>query len=186
MEPVCIIGHGKSPLGKKWGPLIDQCTVIRLKDPSWQGKEDYGNRCDYMASSTETLPVMLDDPRIPIKYYGQPKKGEWSKVTEANFRQRAKAPLDIPLELFLRWNAVFHEYSDIRNHSLGIFAITVACELLKATEVKLVGFDNLLSPELLEYYKANKGKWVTHHDWFAENKLLGRIREHYNIPIEAF
>src|SRR5690348_13506325 len=94
-----IIGHGASPKGKGWGSGIDEHTVVRLKNPSWQNKEDYGTRCDYMCASTETLPVMLDYRVVPKEYWAQPKKGVWNKTTESNFRAKAKAPLIIPIDL---------------------------------------------------------------------------------------
>jgi hypothetical protein len=188
LEAVSIIGHGQSPLGKGWGPRIDETVVIRLKDPSWQAVEDYGKRVDYMASSTETLPIMLDYRRIPKEYWAQPKKGKWSAVTEANFRSQAKAPLRIPLQLFLTWNAVFKSFhdGDVPNFSLGVFAIICAAEFLKPEEIRLVGFDNLLDPNKLDYHKANKGKWVTRHDWHAEKRMLPEIEKAYGVRIKAF
>ena len=149
-----IVGHGRSPLGKGWGSRIDGDTVIRLKNPSWQGKDDYGSRCDYMVASCETLPVMLDYFRVPLEYWGQPKKGDWSKVTEANFRARAKAPLKIHIDLHKKWNGIFRDLTtlDVRNHSVGVAAITYAAEILKPEEIRLIGFDNLLNPELIEYH----------------------------------
>ena len=188
MEPVSIIGHGQSPLGKGWGARIDEAIVIRLKDPSWQNKEDYGARVDYMCSSTETLPVMLDYKKVPKEYWGQPKKGTWNPTVEASFRSRAQAPLTIPIDLFLTWNAIFKTLGreEVRNFSLGMFAILCACEFLRAEEIRLVGFDNLLDPDKLEYHKANKGKWVTHHDWKAENRMLPIVEEKYGVTIVGF
>lgn len=188
MEPISVIGHGQSPLGKGWGPRIDEYLVIRLKNPSWQKKEDYGTRVDYMCSSTETLPVMLDYKQVPKAYFAQPKKGEWNATTEANFRSRAQAPLTIPLQLFLTWNAIFKTYGreDVRNFSLGMFAILCACEFLKAEEIRLVGFDNMLNPDLLEYHKADRGKWITRHDWKAEKRMLPLIEKKYGVKIVAF
>jgi len=140
-----------------------------------------------MASSTETLPVMLDYKRVPLCYWGQPKKGSWSPITETNFRSRAKAPPVIPLELFLKWNDVFKSLcaEDVRNFSVGMFAIVCACEFLKPAEIKLVGFDNMLEPERLDYFKANKGKWHTGHDWHAENKMLPLIEKEYGVAING-
>ena len=188
MSVVTIIGHGTSPVGKKWGAEIDKNIVVRLKEPSWQAPEDYGKRCDYMASSTETLPVMLDDRRVPKEYWGQPKKGTWNPATEASFRSRAQAPLAIPLQLFLTWNAIFKELSgdEVPNFSLGMFAIICAAEFLKPEEIRLVGFDNLLEPARLEYHKANKGRWVSRHDWKAENRMLPVIERECGVTIGGF
>jgi len=188
LEPVSIVGHGQSPLDRGWGPRIDETIVIRLKDPSWQNKEDYGTRVDCMCASTETLPVMLDYKKVPKRYFGQPKKGSWNPTVEASFRSRAQAPLVIPIDLFLTWNAIFKTLGreEVRNFSLGMFAILCACEFLKAEEIMLVGFDNLLGPDRPEYHKANKGKWVTHHDWKAENRMLPIVEEKYGVTIVGF
>jgi hypothetical protein len=185
---ITIVGHGLSPVGKKWGSRIDETVVVRMKDASWQSAEDYGSRVDYMASSTEILPVMLDYKRVPKEYWAQPKKGKWSAVTEANFRSRAKAPLRIPLQLFLTWNAVFKSFhdGDVPNFSLGVFAIICAAEFLKPEEIRLVGFDNLLDPNKLDYHKANKGKWPTRHDWHAEKRMLPEIEKAYGVIIRAW
>jgi hypothetical protein len=188
---VAIIGHGESPKGCGWGAKIDEHVVIRLKCPDWQDAKDYGKRVDYMVSSTETLPVMLDYKRVPLEYWGQPKKGTWSSITEARFRERAKAPLKIPIEIHNRWNPVFRSLSDkteqeCPNHSLGMAAITYACELLRAEVVLLVGFDNLLDPARLDYHKAMKGAWPTRHDWTAENRMLPLIEKAFGVEIRRF
>lgn len=45
---IAVIGHGRSPEGKGWGPLIDQCNiVVRMWDCEWQAPEDYGVKYDY-------------------------------------------------------------------------------------------------------------------------------------------
>lgn len=191
---VCvIIGHGTSPKGKGWGSRIDENIVVRLKDPSWylEHRDDYGKRTDYMAASTETLPVMLDCKAVPIEYWGQPKRGKWSPVTEAKFRERAKAPLRIHLDVHEHWNPLFRSLTgttqaECPNHSLGMAAITYVCELLKPETVLLVGFDNMLKPNQLEYHKANRGRHPSRHDWFAEHNMLERVAKHYNVTIKGF
>lgn len=184
MNPgICIIGHGDSPLGLKLGPKIDEYTVIRLKDPSWQNVEDYGKKTHYMVASTETMLVMLDYKVVPKEYWAQPKLGTWNSLTEKRFRDVAKAPLTVQIELHRKWNGVFKKLSpDISNHSVGMAAITYAAALL-GKDIKLVGFDNLLDPQRLDYYKANRGKWHSGHDWFAENKMLPMIEEEYGVKI---
>lgn len=182
---ICIIGHGKSALGKKLGPRIDEFEVVRLKNPTWQSVEDYGTRCDYMAASCETLPVMLEYKKVPKEYWGQPKRGSWSSVTEASFRSKAKSPLTVQIDLHNKWNPVFLGLTDgdAPNHSLGMAAIVYSAEILKPEKIYLVGFDNLLNPNQLDYHKANVGKWTTRHDWFAENKMLPIITEQTGVEI---
>src|SRR6187402_2168757 len=115
------------------GSDIDKHTVVRLKNPQWQNKEDYGRRMDYLCSSTETMPVMLDDKRTPIQYWAQPKKGTWSKITEQRFVERARSPLLIPIDIYLPWLGKFRELrkEETPNISLGLSAIIFAAALLK-------------------------------------------------------
>lgn len=191
IQTLTLIGHGTSPKGKGWGERIDVNPVMRLKNPSWQTKEDYGSRVDYMASSTETMPVMLDYKGKPKMYFAQPKRGSWNPATEASFRARTLTTLIIPIEVHKRWNAVFRGLSELPesecpNHSLGMAAITYACEFIKPAEILLVGFDNLLNPSLTEYHKSDRGKWVSRHDWIAENKMLPMIQDEYGCVIMDF
>ncbi len=187
---VIVIGHGESPLGLEWGSRIDEHTVIRLKDPSWQKSKDYGRRTDYMVSSTETMMVMLQYTTIPKEYFAQPKRGTWSKDSERNFRREAKAPLRIPIEIHEKWNAVFRamacDTQSCPNHSVGMAAITYAAQLLEAQEILLVGFDNMLDPERLDYFKANKGRWPSRHEWVTENAMLPLIEKEYGCVIRGF
>ena len=195
-ETCVIVGHGLSPLHKGWGQSIDQYTVIRMKDPSWQSKEDYGKRMDYCCASTETMLGMLDDRRTAKQYWAQPKKGQWNKHTEGIFRTRLQArgvpkvELVIAEELFKRWNALFlrlnQEREEVRNHSLGMFAITATAEFLKPQTILLVGFDNLMNPMKPDYWKANRGKWTSGHDWLAEHAMLSTIEKQYAVEIKPW
>lgn len=167
------------------GQEIDRNIVVRLKDPSWQDKKDYGERVDYMVASTETMLTMLDYKRVPKEYWAQPKRGTWNAHLQSKFEQRAKAPLRIFQELFLRWNDRFKELrsKDVPNFSVGVAAIVFLCDQVRPSEIRLVGFDNLLTPNVGDYFKANKGKWVTHHDWKAENQMLPLIEAEYGVKI---
>lgn len=163
-----------------------------MKDPSWQKSEDYGKRIDYCAASTETMLGMLDHKRIPKQYWAQPKKGSWNKHNEGIFRTRAQAPLLIGSEIFEKWNGVFKALQtqlgneEVRNHSLGMFALTMTAELVKPEVIWLIGFDNLLNPMRLDYWKANRGKWVSGHDWRAENAMLPIVERECNVDISAW
>lgn len=196
---VVIVGHGLSPVGRQWGEAIDRLVVVRMKDPSWQKQEDYGRRLDYLCASAETMDCMLDDKRIPSAYWVQPKKEQTYQWREQSFRARLTGkmksnpmpPILIMLEHFRKWNALFHACQDVlghermRNHSLGMFAITAAAELLKPQSIRLVGFDNMLEPTRTDYWKANKGKWATRHDWMAEHLMLARVKELTGVEIGA-
>jgi len=183
-----IIGHGPSLIGQKCAELIDSMPVVRLKNPDWLPKEDYGKRTDIMVSSTEIMNAMSDWPQVPKEYWAQPKKGKWNTEMEAKFRAKAKAPLRIPLDTFLRWNAVFQGLTDrgIPNFSTGMAAIVFAMdfgrEVVEFDEIVLAGFDTLCNPDE-PYVKAGKGKWATGHDWWAEHRMIPRLIDEYSIPV---
>lgn len=185
---VIIVGHGTSPKGKGWGARIDEHTVIRLKNPTWQTKEDYGRRLDYLCSSTETMPAMLDYKTVPKQYWAQPKRGKWSEITEARFRERAKAPLLIPLDIYMPWLEKFWTLrkEDTPNISVGLSAIIFASALLKPDTISLVGFDNLLNPHNMWYDKADRGRWVTRHEWHVENAMLPMVEAEYGVKVIGF
>lgn len=188
MPAAIIIGHGPSLVGAGCGEFIDQHPVVRMKDPHWQKREDYGKRTDAMVSSTEIMLAMLDWSQTPREYWAQPKKGKWAHEIEERFKGRAKAPLRIPLNEFLRWNEVFKELSDrpVPNFSTGMAAIIYTLEFGKALfdfdEIVLAGYDTLCDPDI-PYEKAMKGKWATGHDWMAEHRMITRVIDAYGVPI---
>lgn len=132
------------------------------------------------------MPVMLEDKRVPKEYWAQPKYGKWAGSVEASFRQRAKAPLRIGLEEFTRWNQKYLDAGmDCRNFSVGTAALIFCLEWTGERDIYLAGFDNLLEPNRLDYFKADRGKWVTRHDWHAENRMLGVLRDHFGAEIRG-
>jgi hypothetical protein len=187
-----IIGHGTSPLKKGWGREIDKHTVVRMKDPRWQNEFDYGSRVDYLSASTEVMHSMLLTKKNPKEYWCQPKKGEWDAAAEIDFRQKAKgrAPMVILEEPFYTWNKVYLDMRPdptaqlgFRNFSLGTFTILTVLDRLKETDVRLVGFDNLMEPDLWEYHKGDRGIWKSWHDWHTEKGMLPLFEEHYGATI---
>ncbi len=175
------------------GALIDDgAHVVRLKNPDWQFEraEDYGMKYSVGCASTETMHAMLDCRKTPSAYWAQPKYGRWNTQMEAGFRERAaqkpgSPQLTIPAEAFNGWNARYKAEGGmtVRNFSLGTAAIIFALELLHVKLVLLAGFDNLLDPSKLEYHKAQRGKWVSGHEWQAENAMLGAVEAHYGARI---
>lgn len=126
----------------------------------------------------------------PKAYYCQPKKGSWNLEQEKAFRASTDIPLTIPLELFLEWNAIFKSLStpqvwgDTRNFSLGMFAIIVAANYV-GEDIVLAAFDNLLNPTLTQYQKADRGVWVSRHDWAAEHRMLPLVEKAYGVRISG-
>jgi len=135
------------------------------------------------------MPIMLDDKRVPIEYWAQPKRGTWSKITEQRFKERAKAPLRIPMEIYLPWLEKFKALrkEETPNPSLGLSTIIFACAMLRPVKIFLVGFDNLLTPGLLWYDRADKGaRWTTRHEWHVEHEMLTLIEKEYGVVISGF
>lgn len=179
---VVVIGHGPSCVGKGWGKEIDRYPVVRMKSPEWQVRErprDYGRRTDFLLFSNETAGAHANSYVKPDReYWVQPKKGIFKA---GNLLNQKEIPYRCPMKLFFHWNERFKGLWDhgVANFSLGTSAVLFACHFLKARELWLVGFDNLLHPELDVYYKANRGQWRTGHNWKAENALFGLILEEY-------
>lgn len=182
---IVIVGHGPSLKGRGRGVEIDRHLVVRLKNPIWETKEDHGSRTDVLCASTETMLALLDYSRTPKEYWAQPKKGSYSKEQEGKFRERAKAPLHIPLQVFLDWNAKYlAKGMKHTNFSLGSAAIIFALDLTDEREILLAGFDNLLNPEIQGYEKIDRGKWRSDHDWHAEHAMLAEVGKHYGATIK--
>lgn len=180
-----IVGHGPSLKGLGRGDEIDAHRVVRLKNPVWEVRADHGKRVDVLCASTETMLALLDYPKVPGEYWAQPKKGSYSQEQAARFRQRAKAPLHIPLEVFLYWNAAYLARGmKHTNFSLGSAAIIFALELSGEKEILLAGFDNLLDPAR-PYEKIDRGRWRSDHDWIVENAMLAELAMHYGATIGA-
>lgn len=66
-----IVGHGKTPQGKRWGKKIDNCSsVMRLWNWHWQDQEDYGERYDYgffEISGTEMARFNFHNKKTPTR-----------------------------------------------------------------------------------------------------------------------
>lgn len=45
---IAVIGHGRSPEDRTWGPMIDACdVVVRMWNWHWQHPADFGTKYDY-------------------------------------------------------------------------------------------------------------------------------------------
>jgi len=151
-----------------------------MKNPEWQWNMvgDYGRRCDYLVFSNETAGGNANSKARPKEYWVQTKK---HILKCQNLLENKGIPYRIPMRTFFNWNEVFKGMWDhgVNNFSLGVFSIMCALEFLKAKDLWLVGFDNLLHPELDVYYKAHRGKWNTGHNWKAENEFFHILLNHY-------
>lgn len=159
-----IIGHGKSPEGKGWAPLIDACErVVRMWDWQWMGP-DYGTRYDY--GIIEVHPGTMrrfweHNERTPAKGFvasylwvpgPSPAKSEAARAREiAKARQRAPK-LPVPTQVYNQ-----RDWLDGEGACIGGVGETGRWELTRGAfaacwaiitsspgdTVLLVGFDNL-------------------------------------------
>lgn len=181
-----IVGHGPSLTKKGLGKEIDRHTVVRLKTfKKFHNKEDYGERTDYICSSTEVMTGMLGQAN-PKEYWCYPKKGEWNKDKEKKFKGLEYI---IPLEETEYWNEIFRERvnykggSDGRNVSTGLAAVIIGAWRLKE-DIILAGFDTLLDPSLDYHSVYNPSTQVSHcHKWHVENEMLFEISDHYGVNL---
>jgi Glycosyltransferase family 29 (sialyltransferase) len=185
---VSIVGHGPSLKGSGLGDLIDAYDhVVRMKNCGDLLKEpgDYGLRTDFMCSSTEVLRVMKVKA---LQYWGYPKYGTYNKESVEKFAKTIDVPLLIPHAVCNAWNDYFRSLtSQHPNYSTGMAAIVIACHYLRPEEIYLAGFDTLLNPEI-KYSSTVETPWnkngnYPNHDWKAENKMLDKLRETYQVNI---
>lgn len=183
-----VIGHGPSALGAKQGKLIDKSDfVVRMKDPTWQNRKDYGSKTDAILVSNETAWGFSTKPHMSkFFFWVYPKK---LRVDPIPFRYW------VDLELTREWIERFRRISLTTNFSLGTAAALYACHH-GAKEILMVGCDNLLDPTIVGYEKADlstqtghpgsfsgPGPWKSHHEWKAENVILRDILEHYGVGL---
>lgn len=87
---IAVIGHGRSPEGRGWGPRIDACSlVVRMWDNEWQPIDDYGRHYDYGLFVLTPKGLFLfykHNVRQPtqgwLAYYGKPTPGPLPSNTE--------------------------------------------------------------------------------------------------------
>lgn len=192
---IAVIGHGRSPEGKRWAKHIDACTtVVRMWDWQWQHPADYGTKYDYglFVLTPKGLSIFMQhNKQVPARgwlaYNGKPVPG--------------KLPGGVPVELLdnPRWHKEIKstggagesgEFSLTRGGAAALWAI----ENRSGDDVVLVGFDNVclgvnqsiedsfnpaywklymdrFKPEVEKVYPLGTSKTAT-HDLLAEKQYI--------------
>ena len=143
-----IVGHGPSVLCGL-GDLIDQQTVVRLKDGLTpimrKDSKNWGTRTDYLCARS----LVFDLGKFPYWWFNDPPK--WLNYYQS-FNPRHKKP------------------------STGLCAVFMAIDKLDAKEIALLGYDRLLNPNDMKSRKATDDIKYTYslygHDQRAEHECL--------------
>jgi hypothetical protein len=151
-----VVGHGPSIVGKALGSWLDRQTVVRLKNAPRPNAEDWGTRIDYQCASTPLWDRLA--PEIWVlpneKETGKYQDGDGVRVSDG------------------RWWQYFWRFAPGYKMSTGLRALCCAVEFLNPDEIGLLGFDNLIHPQvkgLQKWHEApfSRQQW---HDYDAEHQ----------------
>lgn len=186
-----VIGHGRTPGGKGWGPKIDECLVVRLWDNHWQDPTDYGTRYDY--GYMELSPKQFSR----LKFYNQ-RTPDIGWIGGLLKRSNYDLPPKTQVILTGEWTE--------RGRRLGGVGETGKLKLTRGVQaacwaisqrpdaVVLVGFDNVYTGEALtpeagfpdayrilpstswKNYKGGGTKYHN-HDYIVEGKILQTLAD---------
>jgi len=142
-----VIGHGKSPVGKRWGHHIDAYdTVVRMWDWHWQDAEDYGSKYDYgfFEAHSSVLPLFLkSNKRTPSQ--------NWIGSLW-NIKSFVDLPKNVPKGSILFDPAPYAKKATRmgacgtkKELTLTRGTIAALWAIHNATSVTLVGFDNVVA-----------------------------------------
>lgn len=191
---IVIVGHGRSPEGKGWGPLINAADcVIRMWEWHWQEPDDYGTRYDW--GLVETHRKVLDKFNALNRHW--PEKGFIASKLYHTSKTLGSLPprsMIIDQEQWLQ-----QEGKAIKGVGLtGLWQLTrggvAACWAISraapGSTVVLLGFDNVrggiaLAPDAAfsPVYQADPAFWGMdaykegetkegNHDYPAERRLI--------------
>lgn len=194
-----IVGHGKSPEGRGWGPRIDAADcVIRMWDWPWQEFSDYGIRYDW--GVLETLAKVMRNWRQHNR--ATPAAGWIVSLLDqyAGFlRELPARSIIVDQRDWLRHAGSEAGVGTTGRWELtrgGIAACWAATRALPGETIVLVGCDNLregvalpLEAAFPAAYRAHPGAWpftdyrggVTkygNHDFPAERRLIQKLGLH--------
>lgn len=197
-----IIGHGRSPERKAWGPRVNLCDrVVRMWDWDWQDPVDYGSRYDYGLIELHRLVMrrfLKHNQRTPEQGWIASKFPDWTGA-----RPRNSVVVDQ------------HRWLDTEGMAIGGRGETgrweltrggvAACWVLERStagdEVVLVGCDNLMlgitlpaDEAFCAKYQASPAFWGVHdyaagvtksgnHDFPAERSLLEHMASRRGVAL---
>ncbi len=171
------------------GHRIDEYPVCRLKcyDRFWNLK-DYGERTDYLCSTTEVAALLPGRPSNPLEYWVYAKYGE---VRDPKKIEQLKGKLLLPLEATNKWNAWFqHEMGYTgdkilgRNYSTGASAAVIAMECKDFKRIIFAGFDTLMNPAVPYESVYNPGTvHCANHGWQKENEMIHLLAKEKGVEL---
>lgn len=146
---IVVVGHGPSILSGL-GAVIDQLTVIRLKEGLRPDPKHWGTRTDYLCARSSAF----QHGSVPFWHFSDT---GWTA----------------------KWLDYFYSFEPriafkpIRpKPSTGLCAVFCAMEYLKPKELAFIGFDRLLDPdrETYKWHALRSSPWP--HDAHAEHRAL--------------
>lgn len=205
---VAVIGHGRSPEGRRWGGRVDACrTVVRMWDWHWQvdGPDDWGTRYDY--GVIELLPRITE-------VFWERNRVQPAESWLAYWRQPPTAPVpDNTIVIGQTWRDEAWALGG-RGAGGNVLNLTRGCAAAcwaimrhahEGEDVVLVGFDNAFAghclptddafPErYLEQYDRQYPHWRRNwytpglttcgtHDIAIERPLMARLAERAGVDL---
>lgn len=197
-----VVGHGSSPIGKKWGLKIDGCAiVIRMWNWHWQGVVDYGWRYDYgfyEISPTEMARFKAHNVSYPVQgWLGSKLKDYDGELPECTI-------IIDPA----RWEYAAIQLGGSGEHgkrlklTRGVRAAAWAMEHMRRGDtLVLVGFDNAREGRALSIAEGYPEAYVKHpatfpfrtyvgggtkyssHDYAVEGKFLQKLSELTKVKV---
>lgn len=176
---VAIIGHGRSPEGKGWGPRIDECVVVRMWDHAWQDPTDYGSRYDY--GLFEVHPAMM------AAFHGNNRREPSIGWVGSVLGRPDKCRLPDRTELIDQapWNEIGRGLGGVGatgnlQFTRGTIATCWAIERLEPEAVILVGFDNIEAGVTLDMEQAFSPVYRSNPGTFSFDRYRGGETKHWN------
>lgn len=203
---IVIVGHGRSPEGRGWGPIIDSAdSVVRMWNWHWQATADYGTRYDW--GLIEVHKVCIRDWQKHNQH--NPKKG-WLGSMLLRYREMAS---DLPAGVAIIQQEIWLKVMQRKDWGIGetgVWQLTrggiaAAWAITNAKEfdtVVLVGFDVIkagiaapveqaFSPEYMSSGGFfGMGAYVPgqtkegNHDYPAERRLLEFLADRQAVTLQ--
>lgn len=200
MSLAVVVGHGRSPEGKGWGPRIDAARcVIRMWDWGWQDAADYGTRYDYgvIEIGTGLIEKAMKHKR------SDPAKG-W--IASLLHGKPSRLPPNSEIVDQKRWNDIGRRLGGAGatgrlQFTRGTIATCWAIEQERWSEIVLVGFDVILAGKTLgtekdfsPAYRKNPGTFsfsgwrantskFGNHDFKVERKVIATLAEEHGVRV---
>ncbi|MES0071918.1 hypothetical protein [Mesorhizobium sp. M0058] len=202
MSTIAIIGHGRSPEGKRWGPRVDGCDlVVRMWDCAWQASADYGGKYDY--GLIEAHPAMM----LTFQKNNRRRPARGWIASKLHRPERCGLPPKCELVDQAPWNQIGQKLGGMGatgrlQFTRGTIATCWAIENApRGSTVVLVGFDNIVAGRTLELnqafapvYQRNPGTFsfgaykggvskAGNHDFAVELPVMQHLAAKYHVRL---